>query len=224
MFKYKLYIIAPIFLVLLIKQVSAKEYMQYNSSIVRVLNKITGKVKTINADVGQIYNADNYISFKVTACYKAAQQYSPEDVMFIQVARAFVASSKTLTNNNKILVNANNNIDDLGNNNQILSNFAVNVPNDNTSDTNDATATSNQDQDSGGGTADNTSLATPDVHYNKQEAEKSRLIFSGWMFSTAPEISALVDPTYDITIVRCIEDNNGTPTEVTTSQASTPKN
>lgn len=43
---------------------------------------------------------------------------------------------------------------------------------------------------------------------NLSADKQSKLIFSGWMFSTAPEISQLVDPTYDIAIVRCINNTD----------------
>jgi hypothetical protein len=48
--------------------------------------------------------------------------------------------------------------------------------------------------------------------------EKAERIFSGWMFSSSPALSALENPVYDVSVLDCKD----APTAATTSAATTP--
>lgn len=46
--------------------------------------------------------------------------------------------------------------------------------------------------------------------------QKPEWVFSGWMFSSSPALSAMDHPLYDVWVVDCLPDENATPPQVAT--------
>ncbi|MCP4394765.1 MAG: DUF2155 domain-containing protein [Alphaproteobacteria bacterium] len=64
------------------------------------------------------------------------------------------------------------------------------------------------------------------IHEIKQ-GENERLIFSGWMFSSSPALSAIEHPVYDIWVIKCQdstqENNDGTKKLIEQNSVQIPK-
>lgn len=56
----------------------------------------------------------------------------------------------------------------------------------------------------------NESKVLMEIWEQKPGEEKAR-IFNGWMFSSSPSISALENPVYDVTVVKCYSPTSNTP-------------
>lgn len=167
--KYYPLVLFIIFLLLVPSVVTAVSYDKYKLARIQILNKITGKSEIHDISVGEVYNFDDKLSFIIKACYKATQRYTPENVMFLQVAEAAgsLKENVALDNNLKLLQNANKYIKSI----------------------------------------DDNGLQGNNVVEDNIKNKQSSLVFSGWIFSNYPEISGLTDPTYDITLVKCLAEN-----------------
>jgi hypothetical protein len=73
----------------------------------------------------------------------------------------------------------------------------------------------------------NTPEETPDNEaflqiYDERRDEPPKRVFSGWMFSSSPALSALEHPVYDITVLGCVAANAAAPSKAPLPAAPLP--
>lgn len=127
-----------ILLAFFISSENVKSYtnLPKNSSLIRALNKQTGRTKDIEIAVGEETIFENLL-IKVKACYTRPEDETPENSLFVEIT-------------------------------EINTNYKEEL----------------------------------------SSVKKGNLVFSGWMFSSSPSLSAMEHANYDIWILECKDDPN----------------